>query len=69
MKSTVSWAAHDETEAGAHSCLLSYSLKPQGTDIILRHARQQQSAIIVRQYVQYVRMYPDNPAYCIYRKC
>lgn len=49
IKSTVSRAAHDETEVGAHGFLQSYSLKPQRTDIFLGDTRQQQSANIITQ--------------------
>lgn len=42
--STVSRTVHDEAEVGAKRCLLSYSLKPQGADIFLRKASQQQPA-------------------------
>lgn len=42
--STVSRTVHDEAEVGANRCLLSYSLKPQGADIFLRKASQQQPA-------------------------
>lgn len=40
---TVGGAAHDETEAGAHRTLPSYSLDPQPTRISLRNTRQQHS--------------------------
>lgn len=47
--STVGGTAHDETQVGAHRRLLSYSLKPQGTDIFLRDTGQQQSANIIKK--------------------
>lgn len=47
--STVSRAAHDEAEVGTHGRLLSYSLKPQGTDVFVRDAGQQQSVEMIQK--------------------
>lgn len=48
--STVGGTGHDETEVGAHRCLPSYTLKPQGTHIFLRDAGQQQPASVIKTW-------------------
>lgn len=54
MEHTVGGAAHDEKEAGAHRRLLSYSLEPQGADIVLREAGQHQSANVTLEDVYFL---------------
>lgn len=46
--STVGRAAHDEAEVGANGCLLLYSLKPQGANVFVRKASQQQPANFIK---------------------